>query len=195
MNMSSDLIMTLVFAVLAGLVLYQIYAVLGRRVGVMPDDSLENPDQPVDKNYPITDHSVLEQLHSFEQAEPKFDVEEFIGGAKKAYQTIVTAFAAHNADILKPMLTPEVFSAFQSAMDQRNVIEKVQFLDEPRADLDGLKISETELLIRVRFLSEQSVQREDYEDVRRTAEIWTFQRPRGTGDLAWQLARVEAAAS
>ena len=55
-------------------------------------------------------------------------------------------------------------------------------------------------LARVRFLAElrqtlTAPGREDLVEDRRTAEIWTFQRPLGANDPNWVLARVEPASA
>jgi predicted lipid-binding transport protein (Tim44 family) len=195
----------LIFAVVAAVILYQLYAVLGRRVGRQPED---NPD--LARRAPVldaggaallpADSPVLGGVAAIRAKDPAFDVEKFMAGAKGAFQTIVQAYAAADRETLKPLLAPEVSAAFEAGMDQRAAegrTESVEFLQPPRADLEDAAVESELARIKVRFLAEFRSRSKGPEgeavDDRRTAEVWTFERPLTSRDPNWVLARVEAA--
>ena len=51
-------------------------------------------------------------------ADSKFDTDHFVGGAKKAHEIIVTAFAAGERSTLRPLLGDDVYAAFVRVIDQ-----------------------------------------------------------------------------
>ena len=123
----------LIFAVLAAVVLYQLYAVLGRRVGRQPED---NPE--VARRVAIDTASVTrlpegsparDGVAAIKARDPAFDVDKFLAGARTAFQTIVQAYAASDRDTLRPLLAPDVAAAFEAGMNQREA--------EGRSDLVG----------------------------------------------------------
>jgi len=203
--MRPDLIGIVLFAVIAAFVLFQLYNVLGRRVGRQPGD---NPPAPA----PTGPVSLL-GLRSREPApteppgvaairarDPEFDPVKFLEKAGQAYTVIVKAFAAGDRTALAPMLSPVVAHSFNAAIDQREAegrSQSVEFLNPPRADLDRLDVEGDLARARVRFLAELRTRTKGPEgegvDDRRTAELWTFERSLIPGAAGWALARVEAA--
>jgi predicted lipid-binding transport protein (Tim44 family) len=197
----------IIFAGLAAIVLYQLYAVLGRRVGRQPEDSPAVPTtaQPVtqpDAPAPALDEGVaLTGLAAVKARDPGFDVGRFLGGAKQAYEMIVKAFAAGDRDQLRNLLSPPVMAGFDTAIAAREAekrTETVEFLHSPRADLEKAEVVGDDLArLTVRFLSEfrsrtKGPEGEGVED-RRTAELWTFERKLKSRDPNWLLIHVDAA--
>jgi predicted lipid-binding transport protein (Tim44 family) len=195
----------LIFAVVAAVILYQLYAVLGRRVGRQPED---NPE--VTRRTPAVDTSgaallpadspVLGGVAAIRAKDSAFDLDKFLAGARGAFQTIVQAYAAADRETLRPLLAPEVATAFDAGMDQRAAegrTETIEFLQPPRADLEDAAVESELARIKVRFLAEFRSRSKGPEgeavDDRRTAEVWTFERPLASRDPNWLLARVEAA--
>ena len=70
-------------------------------------------------------------------------------------------------------------------------------MQSPRADIDDVALNGDIARVRVRFLAELRSRTKDVSgegvDDRRTAEVWTFERPVTSRDPNWMLARVEAA--
>ena len=195
----------IIFAIVAAVILYQLYAVLGRRVGRQPED---NPEQArrtpaVDKGGAAllpADSPVLGGVAAIRAKDAGFDLDKFLTGAKSAFQTIVQAYAASDRETLLPLLAPEVSAAFEAGMTQRAAegrTETVEFLQPPRADLEDAAVESELARIKVRFLAEFRSRSKGPEgeavDDRRTAEVWTFERVLASRDPNWVLARVEAA--
>ncbi len=198
----------IIFAALAAIVLYQLYSVLGRRVGRQPGDKPagEGPTSPVrppERINEMTDETegvALSGLAALRARDLAFDLGHFLNGAKSAYQMVVNAFAAGNRDTLRNLLSDEVFSAFDSVISAREAegrTEVVEFLHPPRADMDKAEVVGDAARITVRFLAELRSRIKDAGgeavDDRRTAELWTFERNLKSKDPNWTLVHVDAA--
>jgi predicted lipid-binding transport protein (Tim44 family) len=194
----------LIFAVLAAVVLYQLYAVLGRKVGRQPEDNPAlPPSTPADAGASArlaADSAALGGLAAVKAKDPGFDLDTFLQGARGAFEMIVRAFAAADRDTLRPLLTPEVFAAFEAVMAQREAegrTETVEFMQPPRADLEDSRVEGEIARLKVRFLAEFRSRSKGPEgeavDDKRTAEVWSFERALASRDPNWMLSRVEAA--
>lgn len=203
--MSSDVVQILIFAAIAVVVLWRLYAVLGKRVGRQPeDDPVAVTSNPATESEPAAPKALpagdAAGLSAIKAREPSFDAAVFLEGAREAYQTIVRAFSAGDRDALKPLLAPAVGQSFEAAIAAREGEDRSQtteFLHPPRADLDRIEVDGDVARARVRFLAELRTRSKGPEgeavDDRRTAEIWTFERPVGASNPNWLLTRVEAA--
>jgi predicted lipid-binding transport protein (Tim44 family) len=197
----------IIFAGLAAIVLYQLYAVLGRRVGRQPEDAAaaaaaRTAANPADKGAETIDDGVeLTGLAAVRHLDPTFDVTRFVGGAKAAYEMIVRAFAEGDRETLKNLLSPEVYASFEGAIAAREAegrTETVEFLHPPRADLETAEVTGRDTgRVTVRFLAEFRSRSKGPEgeavDDRRTAELWTFERKLTSKDPNWALVHVDAA--
>ena len=202
MVMNTEMLQLLIFAALAAVVLYQLYAVLGRRVGRQPEDNDAAaapaadgaaPPQPLEAVY-------LSGLPAIKNRDPAFEVEHFLQGARGAYEMIVRAFAAGDRAALKNLLGPKVMEAFEGAIAQREAegrTEQVEFMQAPRADFETATVEGDMGRITVRFLAEFRSRTKGPEgegvDDRRTAELWTFERDLSSRDPNWTLVQVDAA--
>jgi predicted lipid-binding transport protein (Tim44 family) len=202
-----DVLELIIFAGLAAIVLYQLYAVLGRRVGRQPEDAPAVPttsaalDRAPDAPALVDDGVALTGLAAVKATDPAFDVTRFLGGAKSAYEMIVKAFAAGDRAKLRDLLAPPVMAGFDTAIAAREAesrTETVEFLHSPRADLEKAEVVGVDLArVTVRFLAEfrsrtKGPEGEGVED-RRTAELWTFERHLKSRDPNWLLIHVDAA--
>lgn len=196
----------ILFAILAGVFLYQLYSVLGRRVGRQPEDVQQEAiargearPLPVEPE-PIPDGVILTGLAALRARDPEFDVGRFLAGAKGAYQMVVTAFAEGDRETLKRLLSPAVYDSFEGAIAAREAegaSETVEFSSPPRADLESATMDGDMAQVVVRFLAEFRARTRNAEgeavDDRRTAELWTFERDVTSRDPNWVLVNVDAA--
>ena len=195
----------IIFAGLAGVVLYQLYAVLGRRVGRQPEDTpaadaVTNGARQAPALDPADDGVGLTGLPAIKHHDPSFDLSRFLGGSKSAYEMVVRAFAAGDRETLKNLLAPPVMASFESVLadrEARGVTESVEFLHPPRADLERADLHDDVARITVRFLAEFRSRTKGPEgeavDDKRTAELWTFERSLKSRDPNWILVHVDAA--
>jgi len=195
----------LILGVLAAALLYQLYSVLGRRVGRQPEDSpLPNSlTAPGDADQRAADADVRAPstgLAAIRARDPNFDAGHFLDGARSAYETIVRAFAAGDRTALQKLVAPNVFASFETVMAQRESegrTQSVEFTSTTRADLDNLEVTGDVARARVRFLAEIRSRSKGPEgeavDDQRTAELWSFERKLASKDPNWTLTRVDAA--
>ena len=193
-----------ILAALAGVVLFLLYSVLGKRVGRMPEDApaLAAGADPVRRTgQPAAeDAAPLTGLAALKAGDPAFEVAKFLEGARSAYETIVRAFVGGDRVQLTKLLSADMMATFETAIAAREAegrTETVEFQGQPRADLEGIDVTEDKARARVRFLGEYRSRTKGPEgegvDDRRTAEIWTFERPINSRDPNWILVRVDAA--
>ncbi len=194
----------IILAALAAVVLFQLYAVLGRRVGRGSEGTPQPRTPPLEpQRIPAVTPEMAAPgggLAAMRARDPGFDVTSFLQGARQAYQLIVTAFATGDRALLKPLLSDEVMGGFENAIARREAegrSETVDFLQAPRADFEGVVVTGDLAKASVRFLAEFRSRSKGPEgeavDDRRTAEIWTFQRNLKSRDPNWTLVHVDAA--
>ncbi len=198
-------------AVAAAVVLFSLYTLMGRRMGRQPEDAApvraDSAANPPSTRPGAAKDAKLEKsaaaptgLAALKAKDSGFDPAKFLDGARTAYRLIVQAYVSGDREELKPLTTATVYQAFDAAMSKREAesrTEQVEFLQGPRADLDDVSLSGDVARVRVRFLAELRTRTKDATgeavDDRRTAELWTFERPVASRDPNWALARVEAA--
>jgi len=139
----------ILLAMVAGIVLFRLYQVLGRRTGQerQPQDrfrlteSGRTDKKPKDNVVPLPDRAaartgaeaassdpVVRGLMDIKLADRGFDTDAFLEGGRGAYEMIVTAFAAGDRKALRPLLSEEVYETFESAIAAREVRgERTQF--------------------------------------------------------------------
>lgn len=204
------------FAVIAAVLLFQLYNVLGKKVGRQPEDNAQKaksaktailaPGLPksVDgkgQQGPVMDPALAAAISGLKERDPAFDPARFVEGARQAYETIIRAYARGDREALRPLLTDKVMASFDAGISQRELagtVETVELVSPPRADIELATVEDNLAKARVRFLAEvRSTVTQDggesHTTERRTAEVWTFERKLGANDPNWSLARVEAA--
>lgn len=214
-------------ALLAGFIAFRLYSVLGRRTGHerSPDDQLRLPDgaRPNPKSPPAKDNVVslpervaqtgagaanatpmARALLDIKLQDRSFDAERFISGARAAYEMIVTAFARGERDVLRPLLSEDVFETFNRAIKSREAKkERVEFtfLSLKSARVTGANMKGPTAEITVTFNSEVMLAGYDpsgalIEGDAKTphdiAEVWTFARNARSSDPNWTLVSTVA---
>lgn len=193
-----------IFAVLAAVVLYQLYAVLGRRIGRQPGETPASATTPAlaKGEVPAIEGPAVELggLAAIKGRDADFDPEKFLVGSRNAYESIVRAFASGDREALKPLVSAHVMAGFEAAMAKREGegrTDSAEFSQQPRADVEAAEVDGDIARIRVRFLAEFRSRATGPEgesvDDRRTAEVWSFERDLKSRDPNWTLVRVDAA--
>lgn len=206
-------IQIVIFAVIAAFVLFQLYNVLGKKVGRQPQEDAKTPalasgETPAPAR-PALDSITMAAISGLRARDPNFDANKFLDGSRQAYETIVRGYASGDRAALKPLLAATVMDSFETGIAAREVrgeTEQVEFLHPPRADLESATVEGDRAIAKVRFLAEirsrvippegeatPGAPGEPRIEERRTAEHWTFERTLGAADPNWVLARVEPA--
>ncbi|MFH1805724.1 MAG: Tim44/TimA family putative adaptor protein [Pseudomonadota bacterium] len=142
-------------------------------------------------------------LAQIERADPSFNPQEFVGGARMAFEMIVELFAKGDKESLNPLLSPEVYKNFAQAIDAR--AEKGEYEETTLVGIKSAQIHDATLegrtaYVTVRFVSEEvSVIRDskgdvisgDPNQVIEAEDLWTFARNVQSSDPNWQLVATE----
>ncbi|NBN65636.1 Tim44/TimA family putative adaptor protein [Microvirga tunisiensis] len=147
-------------------------------------------------------NAALRQILS---ADRSFEPEQFLQGARGAYEMIVTAFAEGDRKTLKQLLSKDVFDGFVTAINEREargeVIEST-FVGINKAEIVEAALKGTTAQVTVRLQSELiSATRDrdghvidgDPAKVSEVIDIWTFARETNTRDPNWKLVATESA--
>ena len=139
------------------------------------------------------------------KSDPGFDPEQFLNGAKAAYEMIVVAFAGGNKPTLRQLLGKDVYDGFIGALDEREMRgEKVEssFIGIDKADIIEAGLKQKSAQVTVKFVSELITSTRDKDGkvidgnpkkVREVTDIWTFARNIASRDPNWKLVATEAA--
>lgn len=157
----------------------------------------QNFDQPLDE--------VSQGIEYISQTDPNFQEEQFLDGAKMAFQQIQGAWSDWSVDRLRSLMTDrmgamaEAQAAERKAQGVRDIIEKINF--------NKVEVSEAwqesgENWITVRFMVSMIEYSTDVggkllegsqDTPVEVEEYWTFTRPVGAQDPNWFLASVQQA--
>jgi predicted lipid-binding transport protein (Tim44 family) len=144
-------------------------------------------------------------LDRIRRADPAFDPEHFLGGARTAFDLIVGAFAGGDKAALRPLLSDEVYHGFVASIDERNAARET--LETRIVGLDNLDITAAELAgqiaqVTVKFVSRQinvtrasdgSIVEGDPQRAVEKTDFWTFSRDIGSTDPNWVLIGTSSA--
>lgn len=120
-------------------------------------------------------------------------------GARAAYEMIVTAFAKGERDVLRPLLSEDVFDTFDRAIksrETRNVRVDFTFLRLKSSRITGAEMKGRAAEVTVTFESEVmmagydpsgALVEGDAKTPHSVTDIWTFARDTGSRDPNWVL--------
>jgi predicted lipid-binding transport protein (Tim44 family) len=144
-------------------------------------------------------------LDAIAAADPAFAIKPFAEGAKSAYEMIVTAFAEGNREVLRNLLSPEVFESFAAALAERERRgEKVTttFVSIDKVVVDDAGLNGRTAEIKIHFTAQMITTTRDQagavidgspDKVVQIDDIWTFARDTRSRDPNWKLAATETA--
>ena len=225
---------SIIFLIIAVVIFMRLGSVLGRRTGSEPTAydpgvnrtqapssndnvvALPHRERPAARSGGRADLEQIERhakpgtaLHdglvAISNADPAFDPDHFLSGAKVAYEMIVTAFADGDREALRNLLAPEVFDGFVAAIAERESRgERVEStfigIDDARfnaAELEGrtarLSVRFVSQMISVTHDSAGRVVDGDPSAVQTIRDVWTFARDIRARDPNWKLVATEAA--
>ena len=154
------MIALVIFAVIAVVILFQLYNVLGRRVGFRAEEKPATPKpdgfELVAKPEKLVETPRIPNLDQLKSRDANFNEVNFVEKARETYEQVVLAYHKGDLDGIKDRLTPDVYKAFSGALADRQATtpETLSFVDTPKADIDIIDFREDAAQIRVRFLSE-----------------------------------------
>lgn len=141
-------------------------------------------------------------LAFFQAADPEFDADRFVDGATRAYEMILTAFAAERLDDVRDVLGADVYAGFADAISARQAEGQqleTQITRLERPVLEDARIENGIVQLDVRYRAElisylhTGATRDDAEPVA-SVDLWTFERPLKSANPNWQLVATQAGA-
>lgn len=139
------------------------------------------------------------------RADLSFDPDEFLKGARAAYEIIVTAFAEGNRKTLKDLLSRDVYDGFSGAIadrESRNEQIDQSFVGIKSADIVEAELKNGMAQLTIKFVSELiSATRDkageviagDPKRIKEVTDIWTFAREVASRNPNWRLIATQAA--
>lgn len=224
----------LIFGILAGFLIYRLYGVVGTRHDddrargnpFIPGDTRQRPavarvidakPLPATLPSPLNFKDVVDSdsdkdgrietgLVEIAAADPSFDAQSFIRGARAAFEMIVTAFARGDRAALKPLLSPKLYADFSAAIESRARAGHIFELTLHR--IKAARITEAHLggvmaYITVDYdVEETSITRDETgaivngspDHIITVRDLWTFTRDIRASDPNWILIETRAAA-
>jgi len=141
-------------------------------------------------------------LAFFQAADPEFDADRFVDGATRAYEMILTAFAAERLDDVRDVLGADVYAGFADAISARQAEGQqleTQITRLERPVLEDARIENGIVQLDVGYRAElisylhTGATRDDAEPVA-SVDLWTFERPLKSANPNWQLVATQAGA-
>lgn len=142
-------------------------------------------------------------LRKIADVDPSFDPDEFLVGARSAYEYIVTAFAAGDRKTLNGLLSEDVFEGFEGAIkdrEGRNETIDFSFVGISKSSIINADLIGTMARIQVHIKSEliQAIMDEegrivdgDPNAIDEVTDIWAFERDTSNNDPNWRLVATE----
>jgi predicted lipid-binding transport protein (Tim44 family) len=191
-------------AVVAGVVLLRLRSVLGKRTGSeKKDPNLYSYDKPVNQSTD-TPKPVQMQSSTNNSKTDWFDNDNFIAGAKGAYETIVTNFENDNINELKPLLEENVLKSFTEVIEKRKENgEHVEFsfIGIESAEIIYKDLNSSPMEVTVRFISEMITCIKNSKDevisgslnqIQKVTDVWTFAKFKNKKNANWLLLATSA---
>ena len=211
------------FAMVAAFIAFRLRSVLGRRTGnerrrtnpiltggkkaeaQAGDNVVKLPDrhpstgaeEPLFAD--IEDADLKQGLTAIRLADPHFDLEGFLEGARAAFGMIIESFASGDKATLRPLLADAVYNSFAGAIDAREIAgEKLttEIVTMRSAELAEAGMDGPQSRLTVRFVADQVPATRDAEEnvvdgdaseIAEVVDLWTFARDTRTDDPNWQL--------
>jgi len=191
MNYSFEYIDIILLAMIAGFIFLRLRGILGRRTG---------HEENVDSSF---QHDFLKEKKIKDQSDKTdFDErakEDFLKGAKIAYETIITNFASGNLKNIKYLLDKKVFDQFNEALKERKNkghISETTFIGVDSASIKEHNKMNNIIEVTVDFVSEiiscvkdknNKILSGDPEKVKKVFDTWKFVKDSKSSSPNWLL--------
>jgi predicted lipid-binding transport protein (Tim44 family) len=179
-----------------------------------PGSSAPSPEPPAPsaadiearlEDYAPKDSPLAKSLTALMQADPSFDPRSFLDGAKVAYEMVVMGYAEGDEQVLRQLLSDDVFESFKktiAARKEKGETAETTLVGISKADIIEAEVKNATANVTVRFGAELiSVVRDaagkiiegNPETVRDVSDIWTFSRDVASRNPNWKLVATQTA--
>lgn len=194
MQFNFEYIDIILLAMIVGFIALRLRGILGRKTGHQGKvaDRFNNVTS-IDKNQVF---EVKQEKNNQLDDEIK---KNFLGGAKIAYETIVTSFAKGDKKSLKTLLSDKVFKNFSDVIDERkknNLTVETTFIGIKSAQINSFQKNDNIYNITVNFVSELITSVKNKEDkviegnpdtIITVKDSWKFSKNMWSTNPTWYL--------
>ena len=142
----------ILLGMIAGFIILRLRSILGRKTGHEP----KIYPNFAEKKFSVPKSETKDFKQKHEKSEGK-DRKEFLKGAEIAYETILTSFASGDINKLRSLLTTDMSSNFEQAINERNkqnIKSEFTFIGIKESKVENYTKIKNELFASVKFVSE-----------------------------------------
>ena len=196
MNYSFEYIDIILLAMIAGFIFLRLRGILGKRTGF--EGKAPSQFEKVLNN--IQNEKKIIKKENFDDAAQQ----EFLKGAKIAYETIITDFSDNDNKIIesKTLLSKKIHNQFEKALNERNKrghFAEITFIGVNSAAIKEHKKIDKILNVTVEFVAEVITCIKDKdkkiisghpEKIKKIYDTWVFSRDTTSSNPNWQLVNI-----
>ncbi len=198
MNNSFEYLDIILLAIIAGFIILRLRGILGRRTGHEKKDFGDLFGKKATRSGSETKVVNLSSSKLDNVAK-----EQFINGAKKAYEMIITSFAKGDKKALKPLLNKKIFQNFSDEIDYRkkeNLKSELTFVGVKSAEIKNFEKKDNNYTFTVNFVSEiitckkdknNNVIEGDPDIIKTVKDVWKFSKNMWSSNPNWHLVETQ----
>ena len=198
MNSSFEYLDIILLAIIAGFIILRLRGILGRRTGHEKKDFGDLFGKKETQNG--SEKKVVNLSSSKLDDATK---EQFIKGAKAAYEMIITSFAKGDKKTLKPLLNKEIYKNFSDEIDHRikeNSKSELTFVGVKSAEIKNFEKKDNIYTFTVNFVSEIITCKKDKNNkviegnpdiIKTVKDVWKFSKNMWSGNPNWYLVETQ----
>jgi predicted lipid-binding transport protein (Tim44 family) len=198
MNSSFEYLDIIILAMIAGFIILRLRGILGRRTGH------EKKVLGGLFGKKVTQRNTEKKVVNLSSS--KLDdaaKEQFIEGAKAAYEMIITSFAKGDKNALKPLLNKEIYQNFSHEIDRRkkeNLKSELTFVGVKSAEIKNFEKKDNIYIFTVNFVSEIITYRKDKNNkviegnpdiIKTVNDVWKFSKNMWSSNPNWYLVETQ----
>ena len=198
MNSSFEYLDIILLAIIAGFIILRLRGILGRRTGHEKKDFGDLFGRKVTQSG--SEKKVVNLSSSKLDDATK---EQFIKGAKAAYEMIITSFAKGDKKTLKPLLNKEIYKNFSDEIDHRkkeNLKSELTFVGVKSAEIKNFEKKDNIYTFTVNFVSEIITCKKDKNNkiiegspdiIKTVKDVWKFSKNMWSSNPNWYLVETQ----
>ena len=198
MNSSFEYLDIILLAIIAGFIILRLRGILGRRTGHEKKDFGDLFGKNVTQSG--SEKKVVNLSSSKLDDATK---EQFIKGAKAAYEMIITSFAKGDKKTLKPLLNKEIYKNFSDEIDHRkkeNLKSELTFVGVKSAEIKNFEKKDNNYTFTVNFVSEIITCKKDKNNkvvegnpdiIKTVNDVWKFSKNMWSSNPNWYLVETQ----
>ena len=198
MNSSFEYLDIILLAIIAGFIILRLRGILGRRTGHEKKDfgdlfGKKAAQSGSEKKVVNLSPDKLDDAAK----------EQFIKGAKEAYEMIITSFAEGDKKALKPLLNKKIFQNFSDEIDYRkkeNLKSELTFVGVKSAEIKNFEKKDNNYTFTVNFVSEIITCKKDKNNnviegspdiIKTVKDVWKFSKNMWSSNPNWYLVETQ----